>query len=264
MSKKIDLTGRRFGRLIVESLAYVKQTPSNQTIPYWNCICDCGNRKVIRGTALKTGCTVSCGCFRKEVLHKLKSKDLTGQRFGMLTAIKYIKTDRNRHNVWLCHCDCGNNKEVTSDLLQSGHTQSCGCLGASLGEMYIEKAVKKLGLKYLREIEFDDLVTKAGGKMRFDFGIFDDSNNLISLIEFQGEQHYITTKGSFGELQRTVTDRAKKEYCKNKNIPLFEIKYSDNVEYEILDMLCSLPVFQVNFVPSAADSCEGVTTIRKE
>lgn len=263
MSKMIDLTNMTFDRLKVESFAYTHTTKSGQRVAYWNCICECGNHKVIRGTALKSGYTRSCGCFRKETLHDLQTKDLTEQRFGKLVAKKLLYTNEQRRNVWLCECDCGNFKEVTSDLLVSKHTQSCGCIGASVGELAVECAVKKLGLKYKREIEFDDLRTQSGRTMRFDFGIFNEEE-LIALVEYQGIQHYKENDYGFGELQRTVTDPAKRAYCTDKKIPLFEIKYSDNVEYEILDMLFTLLHAHDNSVPSADDNCEGVTTIRKE
>lgn len=58
----------------------------------------------------------------------MKSKNLTGQRFGRLIVV--APTDkRNRGRVvWLCKCDCGNKCFVPTSSLCSGRTQSCGCL----------------------------------------------------------------------------------------------------------------------------------------
>ena len=39
-------------------------------------------------------------------------KDLTGQRFGMLTVIKRVVKEGNRKPYWLCRCDCGREKVV--------------------------------------------------------------------------------------------------------------------------------------------------------
>ena len=64
-------------------------------------------------------------------LHK-NSKDITGQKFGKLTVLKPTKKRKNGNVVWLCLCDCGNIREVVSGNLQSGHTQSCGCLQKKL------------------------------------------------------------------------------------------------------------------------------------
>lgn len=55
--------------------------------------------------------------------------DISGQKFNMLTVIKYHHSSENRkRNYWLCKCDCGNLKIVSKDDLKSGNTKSCGCL----------------------------------------------------------------------------------------------------------------------------------------
>lgn len=59
--KMQDLTGKRFGRLVVFGLAY-KKPP---TI-YWNCICDCGESRVVAAGNLRRGLTRSCGCLSRE------------------------------------------------------------------------------------------------------------------------------------------------------------------------------------------------------
>ncbi|WP_394372107.1 hypothetical protein [Clostridium neonatale] len=56
-------------------------------------------------------------------------KDLTGQKFGRLTAIKYVKTIKTKA-IWLCKCDCGKNIEVLAESLYSGNTKSCGCISS--------------------------------------------------------------------------------------------------------------------------------------
>ena len=66
MSKRTeDLTGQKFGRLTVLSFSeYIKRRA------HWNCLCDCGNEKVIRGSSLKSGHTTSCGCLDRKWLEK--------------------------------------------------------------------------------------------------------------------------------------------------------------------------------------------------
>lgn len=56
-----DMTGKRYGNLVVLSLAEIKDGRS-----YWNCQCDCGNQKVVRSDALISYKTVSCGCLKKK------------------------------------------------------------------------------------------------------------------------------------------------------------------------------------------------------
>ena len=53
--------------------------------------------------------------------------DLTGQRFGKLTAIEPV---RNKYDkaAWLCRCECGQDTIVITAELRNGHVKSCGCL----------------------------------------------------------------------------------------------------------------------------------------
>lgn len=57
-----------------------------------------------------------------------KFKNLTGMKFGRLTAIGLAGKNRRGKYCWFCQCNCGNITEVASGDLTSGHTRSCGCL----------------------------------------------------------------------------------------------------------------------------------------
>ena len=52
--------------------------------------------------------------------------DLTGQRFGRLTVVERVGTDKWGYILWKCKCDCGNEVTVISASLRSGATTSCG------------------------------------------------------------------------------------------------------------------------------------------
>ena len=54
--------------------------------------------------------------------------DLTGCKFGRLTVEKRSGSNKRNEAMWLCKCDCGNEKIVVGKLLRNGHTKSCGCL----------------------------------------------------------------------------------------------------------------------------------------
>lgn len=64
-----DITGKRFGRLIVQThsrtLCYMRNS-RRQYRTYWLCACDCGANKEILGNSLTRGLTQSCGCLQKE------------------------------------------------------------------------------------------------------------------------------------------------------------------------------------------------------
>lgn len=57
-------------------------------------------------------------------------KDISGQKFGKLTALYPVKTREPSNGVcrWFCSCDCGNFHIVNGNHLRTGRTKSCGCL----------------------------------------------------------------------------------------------------------------------------------------
>lgn len=69
MGNFIDLTGQKFGRLTVIE----KNGHKGEKIA-WLCKCDCGNYVTVTGTGLKSGNTKSCGCLKKEIVSKIKTK----------------------------------------------------------------------------------------------------------------------------------------------------------------------------------------------
>ena len=73
---KCDLRGIKFGKLT--PIEYI--TKSN-----WRCLCDCGKIIIANSHPLKKGYVVSCGCSR--------IKDLTGNKYGMLTVKEFVPTD---------------------------------------------------------------------------------------------------------------------------------------------------------------------------
>ena len=59
--KIVDLTGERYGKLVVLELDHVEKSKR-----YWKCQCECGNTTVVREGNLRHGITKSCGCLKKE------------------------------------------------------------------------------------------------------------------------------------------------------------------------------------------------------
>jgi hypothetical protein len=64
--KREKLEGNRYGRLVVLSYEY----DDDRRRPYYKCLCDCGNEKIIQGHSLKSNKTKSCGCLRLEIISK--------------------------------------------------------------------------------------------------------------------------------------------------------------------------------------------------
>lgn len=71
----IDLTGKRYGRLIV---CNIHETDGGDV--YFDCRCDCGNSKVVRGQDLKRGSVRSCGCLRDDFVPKNKTHGMSKTR----------------------------------------------------------------------------------------------------------------------------------------------------------------------------------------
>lgn len=61
-----------------------------------------------------------------------KRQDITGQKFGRLTAMAFSHIGKNKQRVWRCICDCGNESFVSINTLRYGASQSCGCLRSEL------------------------------------------------------------------------------------------------------------------------------------
>jgi hypothetical protein len=118
-----DLTGQRFGRLLVIDLA--EKTKPKQV--FWNCLCDCGKPKVVRAMCLTRGMTKSCGCYNLECIRG-RHVSLAGERFGRLVAKSKCDHIGGNRIRYLCECDCGKTKEVDVKSLKNGMTRSCGCL----------------------------------------------------------------------------------------------------------------------------------------
>lgn len=119
--KPENLDGQRFGMLTVECIT--DQRNSYGRLLY-KCRCDCGGERLATAANLKRGEITCCGC-----KYKQPRKDITGQRFGKLTAIKAVGRGKGKVSAyeWLCKCDCGNEIVVNVNSLTTGNTKSCGC-----------------------------------------------------------------------------------------------------------------------------------------
>lgn len=129
-----DLTGMKFGRLVVVCRGEDYISPKGKSRPRWLCQCECGGTALAQRGALLSGKTQSCGCLARELasergktLGKNLRKDITGVRFGRLTAIEFDYSEPNNGAFWKCLCDCGNYTSVPVKMLISGNTKSCGC-----------------------------------------------------------------------------------------------------------------------------------------
>ena len=97
----IDLTGQRFGRLTVVSIAenYVSPTGKSRHLR-WDCICDCGNKCTVYGDALKAGRTKSCGCLQKENLNIInKHGRIKTNKYEIVGETVYVTVEKSEEKV---------------------------------------------------------------------------------------------------------------------------------------------------------------------
>lgn len=126
-----DLTGKRFGRLVV-----IHRAEDRNDRTQWLCKCDCGGERTTSSVCLIKGTTKSCGCLiRIANIEKGKAREIdrTGQISGRLTVLRLHGTRKNSigkdEKLWMCLCECGNEKVVSSSALSGQvNTRSCGCL----------------------------------------------------------------------------------------------------------------------------------------
>lgn len=235
---RYDLTGQTYGRWTVLERA----ESLNNKDTCWLCRCQCGNEKIVFGKNLKNGRSKSCGCYKKEVniqqqieKNQSRSLDITGERYGKLTAIEPTDQRKGKSIIWKCKCDCGNIVYVSVDSLRGQHsTKSCGCLGRSVGEYNIFQLLENNKIHFISEYHPDD------GYGRYDFGILNENNQIIRLIEFDGEQHFQNSSGYWGSSfqEQQIRDKKKNEYALSHNIPLVRIPYWERDKIT-LDMIMS-------------------------
>ncbi len=90
MAGKIkDLTGMKFGKLLVLKQQGWKQQTNGKRRPLWLCLCDCGQSAVITSSNLGR-CTNSCGCIKSETtrLRLTKHGNLNHPAYGSWQAMK--------------------------------------------------------------------------------------------------------------------------------------------------------------------------------
>ena len=189
VGKAKDLRGKKIGNLTI--LYRVKNGCPTGT--RWKCLCDCGNITYHYATnLLNDKYSHSCGCQSKRGenlkisgYHGQNKIDITGQKFGRLTALKDSSERKGGEVVWLCQCDCGSLLKVRSYDLRRGHTSSCGCL-RSKGEEKIKNIFSQNNINYISQKTFADCVNDRGNLLKFD--IYLEEMNYC--IEYDGDIHY--------------------------------------------------------------------------
>lgn len=82
---------------------------------------------------------------RREFSPVRRAKDITGQRYGRLVAIRCLGVTHQHLVAWECRCDCGRLTQTYYKYLVGGQTLSCGCLKKQRGREMIDRSRKHGG-----------------------------------------------------------------------------------------------------------------------
>lgn len=110
-----DLTGKQFGEWTV--LERDKKKYNSRGARYI-CECSCGTIKSVFGKNLRKGKSVSCG--------SLDHTDISGERYNSWTVL-HRDLESDKRSMYICQCDCGTIRSVSSASLKNGKSKCCGC-----------------------------------------------------------------------------------------------------------------------------------------
>lgn len=201
-----------------------------------NIQCKCGNEFTTKFNTFiknKHKCCKKCSAIEGSKKKRLKieyvKSEIEKENYKLIST-EYVS---NRTKLKIKHCKCGHEFEMCFDMFQRGNR--CPYCYNSKGENKIKKWLELNNIKYKEQYIFEDLRGIGGGPLRFDFAIFKDGD-LTMLIEYDGELHYNPfrkDKNSQMKLQKVQKhDQIKNDYCKDNNIKLLRIKYTEfnNIE----------------------------------
>lgn len=129
--------GYRVGSLEVEEATGLRKNG----YMIWRCRCGCGGEILLDTRCLQRHTVTDCGCVTRV---KPGRRDITGMRFGRLTALEPTGQALYKSAVWRCRCDCGNEIHVPLRQLTLGYRKSCGCLGNPVRKDYIGRRFGRL------------------------------------------------------------------------------------------------------------------------
>lgn len=129
----------------------------------------------------------------------------------------------------LFECNCGRtfNRSWTVFSQGSCTCEVCSRLTSS-NELIIENILIGRKISYIKQYTFSDCLSIKGNKLKFDFGIIDNEDNLVCLLEIDGCQHMKPIEQWGGDISfgdALYNDATKNSYCEDNNLKLLRIHY---------------------------------------
>lgn len=189
----------------------------------------CGSEYNVIPNSIISGGTACPICAKKffgtlsndKVVSELKN--LLGGEYDVVSKYKNSFT-----NILIRHNKCGNTFASKLATLRRGG--KCTYCRASYGERTVYDTLQRLRVPFSHQ-EAKYNINGGRERMVFDFGVTDEADNLIALIEYDGAQHSKPI-GYFGGvpglIKRQEKDAMKDTYCHENGIPLLRISYKDD------------------------------------
>lgn len=200
---------------------------------------DCGREfDMLCGDLLQGKCCRYCSGKILKTTEQFKNElyDLYGNEYSLIGEYKNAKTKVHiRHNI------CGYEWDVIPGSIIKRRT--CPCCNKSYGEKELENFAIHNHLNYRTQETFDGCF--RNDFLKFDMSIYDDNNELLCLIEFDGSTHYeISRFGNISEEQAVLNlqdqkerDKIKDDFCKENNIMLLRLNNIDTLCDELKNYL---------------------------
>lgn len=217
-SLSADYAGQRFGKLLVLERA----EPGKNGAARWKCRCDCGRECDVPAASLRTGKRTSCGCDSKKGKHT--AKGITGQRFGMLTAL--YPTQERGHNgsiLWHCRCDCGKEADISVDRLKYSGVISCGCMREKCNQEMPDKLIHVAGTS-IDALRSSKIRTDNSTGVR---GVYPKRGKYAACITFQQKSYYL---GSYAELDAAAAVRRAAEEVLHRGALVFYDRWKQRAD----------------------------------
>lgn len=148
-------------------------------------------------------------------------KKTWGDEYEVITIPETIsQKTKIKHNV------CGKTSMKTLDsLLRNYGCLRCSRASQSAGVQIVSSVLDDLGYTYKREVKLEGCAYIR--PLSFDFAVY-DKDELLFLIEYDGEQHFRSTQRYGGQEKLSkvqARDEAKNKYCNDNNIKLLRVNY---------------------------------------
>lgn len=141
----------------------------------------------------------------------MQAKDLTGQRFGKLVAIRPTKARSNGHIKWECRCDCGKTACISAQDLVRGSTRSCGCIrrehASTLSTAYRDEIAEKQ-MQWI--MQSHRRKNNTSGKCGVRIRQTKSGPRYLAELTFEGKRRFSKTYRTFDEAV-AARERAEKE-----------------------------------------------------